>query len=222
MTDQPSDKRQYTPRAIRQDLRSLKVRTQVVGRLKYGLSGSALVVFLVLIGWPQFHELFYKRQPTLAQIAVTSSSHNAAIHPEYKGMDKNNQPYTITADQGIEVSPEEVDLTHPKMTLILKSGDRVTLASASGKLNKVTNVVHLIKNVVLTHSQGYVLETTEAWIYGNKGSASGNVPVWGKGPTGDINAQGFDLTEHGNKVSFKGRVQLLITPSGGKKDGKIS
>ena len=189
----------------------------MIERLKYSLPGLALVALLVLIGWPQVQKWLYQPQPTLAQTTQTPQTNNTATRPEYKGSDEKNQPYTITADQGIETSLEEIDLTHPKMVMNLKSGEVVTLTSTSGKLNKTTNEMHLVGKVTLTHSQGYTLETDQAWINCNEGSAHSDSPIWGNGPAGAIQAKGFRLTERGNKVTFIGGTQLLLMSGGGNK-----
>lgn len=217
MTSQPPNKRNFTPRTMVHDIRALKSRSRRVERLKYSLPGLALVALLVLIGWPQVQRWLYQQQPTLAQTTLVPPANNTATRPEYKGTDEKNQPYTITADHGVETSLEEIELTHPKMVMNLKSGDVVTLTSASGNLNKATNKMHLVGNVTLTHSQGYALETAEAWINCNEGSAHGDSPIAGDGPAGAIMANGFRLAERGNKVTFIGGTQLLLMSGGGKK-----
>lgn len=217
MTSHPSNKRNFTPRMLLHDIQALKNRSRMVERLKYSLPGLALAILLVLIGWPQVQRWIYQQQPTLAQTILEPQTNNTAIYPEYKGSDEKNQPYTITADQGTEISLEEIYLTHPKMVMNLKAGDVVTLTSTSGNLNKTTNEMHLVGNVILTHSQGYALETAEAWINCNEGSAHGESPIWGNGPAGAIQAKGFRLAEQGNKVSFIGETQLLLVTGGGKK-----
>jgi len=218
MTFHPPNKRNFIPRALLHDIQGLKNRSRMVERLKYSLPGLALAILLILIGWPQIQRWAYQQQPALAQTALEPQENNTAVHPEYKGSDEKNQPYTITADQGTEISLEEIYLTHPKMVMNLKTGDVVTLTSISGNLNKITNKVHLIGDVTLTHSQGYVLRTAEAWINCNEGSAYGESPIWGNGPTGAIQAKGFRLAEQGNKVSFIGETQLLLMVGGGKKE----
>ena len=165
----------------------------------------------------------YKSGPTLkSQLWLKQQfklrTNNTATNPEYKSSDDKNQPYTITADHGRETSPEIIDLTNPKMVMSLTTGEVVTLTSATGRLNKVTNKMHLVGKVTLTHSQGYALETAQAWIDCNQGSAYGNNCISGNGPAGAISAEGFRLAERGTKVSFIGGTQLLLTSvEGGKK-----
>lgn len=218
MTPQTPDRHNFTPRVMLHDIQALKDRSRMIERLKYSLPGVALVALLILVAWPQVQKWMYKQPPTLAQTTLVPQTNNTATHPEYKSTDDKNQPYTITADHGVETSLEEIDLTRPKMVMNLKSGEVVTLTSASGKLNKVTNKMHLVGNVTLTHSQGYALETAQAWIDCDQGSAFSNSPIWGNGPTGAIEAKGFRLAERGAKVSFIGGTQLLIMPGGGKKE----
>lgn len=218
MTRRILDKRNFTPRMMLHDIHALKGRSRMIGRLKYSLPGIALVALVVLIAWPQAQKWIYKQEPPLVQTAtLVQQTNNTATRPEYKSTDNKNQPYTVTADHGVETSLEEVDLTHPKMVMNLKSGDVVTLTSNSGTLNKATNKIHLVENVTLTHSQGYAFQTAEAWINCNEGSAFSNTPIRGNGPTGAIEAKGFRLTEQGAKVSFIGGAQLLIMSEGDKK-----
>jgi lipopolysaccharide export system protein LptC len=216
MTDQTPDKRNFTPRMLLHDIQALKGRSRMVGRLKFTLPGVALVALLVLIGWPQVQKRLYAQKPTLAQTTLVPKTNNTATRPEYKSTDAKDQPYTITADHGVETSLYEIDLTKPKMEMKLKSGGVVTLTSNSGKLNKATNQMHLTGNVILTHSEGYYLETAQAWINCNQGSAHGNTPIWGNGPAGSIEAKGFHLAEQGTKVSFIGGTRLLLNSSGRK------
>ena len=182
----------------------------MIGHLKYALPSIALASLLVMVGWTQVQQWISPKKPTLAQTTTLSRKNNTATRPEYKNTDEKNQLYTITADHGVESSAEIIDLTHPQMMMNLKSGEVVTLSSSSGKLDKTTNKMHLVGNVTLTHSQGYALETAQAWIDCNQGSAYGDNPIWGNGPAGTINAKGFRLEERGTKVSFIGRAQLLL------------
>ena len=216
MRSQAPDKRNFTPRVMLHDIQALKNRSRMIERLKYSLPGIALVALLILVAWPQVQKWIYKEPPALIQTTLAQQTSNTATRPEYKSTDAKGQPYTITADQGVETSPENIDLTRPKMVMNLKSGEVVTLTSTSGKLNKVTNKMHLAGSVILTHSQGYFLETAQVWIDCNQGNAYNNSPVWGNGPAGAIEAKGFQLTDRGAKVSFLGGTQLLIR-SGGEK-----
>lgn len=217
MTGQTHNTRNFNPRTMLHDIQALKGRSRRIERLKYSLPGAALVALLILIGWPQVQKWVYTK-PTLAQTAHVPKTNNTATHPEYKSTDDKNQPYTITADHGVETSLEQIDLKNPKMEMHLKSGGVVTLTSNSGKLNKVTNQMHLIGNVTLTHSHGYVIETAQAWIDCNRGSAYSNSPIWGNGPAGTIEAKGFRLAEQGTQVTFIGGAQLLLMSGKDKKE----
>ena len=216
MDEQILKKRDYKPRLMPHDISALKSRTRKIDHLKYTLPGIALAVLLIPVLWPWFRQWHYKSVPTLAQTVSSLQESNTATRPAYKGVDKNNQPYTISADQGLEISPEEIELSLPKMEMALKSGEKISLSASLGKYDKSANKLHLIGNVILTHSQGYTLETGQAWLDCNEGSAYTNNPVWGKGPLGAIQSKGFLLTERGNRVSFNGGAELYIASNKGK------
>jgi lipopolysaccharide export system protein LptC len=218
MTSQTPDRHNFKPRIMLHDIQALKDRSRTIERLKYSLPGLALVALIILVAWPQVQKWVYQQEPALTQTTFAHPTNNTATRPEYKSTDNKNQPYTITADRGVEMSLEEIGLTYPKMVMSLKSGDMVTLTSNSGTLNKATNTMHLVGNVTLTHSQGYALETGQAWIDCNQGSAFSNNPIWGNGPAGAIEAKGFRLTERGAKISFIGGMQLLVKAGGETKE----
>jgi LPS export ABC transporter protein LptC len=207
-------KRNFKPRLMLQDIQALKGRSRLIGRLKYSLPSAAFFGLVLLICWPQAQKWFHSQKPALVESAALPQTNNSATHPEYKNSDKKNQPYTITADHGHESSPEEIDLTNPKLVMNLKSGELLTLTSNSGILNKVTNKMHLQGQVKLIHSQGYALETSQAWIDCQHGNAHGNHPVWGDGPAGAIKAKGFHIVEKGAKISFIGDTELHLIACG--------
>ena len=210
------EKRNFKPRLMLHDIQALKGRSRFIGRLKYSLPSVAFVGLILLIGWPQAQKWFHYQNPALGESASLPQTNNSATHPEYKNSDKKNQPYTITADHGYETSPEEIDLTNPKLVMNLKSGEILTLTSNSGILNKKTSKMHLQGQVRLIHSQGYALETSQAWIDCQHGNAHGDQPVWGDGPAGAIKAKGFHIVEKGAKISFIGGTELHLIACGEK------
>lgn len=210
------EKFNFKPRLMLHDIQALKGRSRVIGRLKYSLPSVAFVGLVLLIGWPQAQKWFHSQKPALVESAALPQTNNSATQPEYKNSDKKNQPYTITADHGLERSTEEIDLTNPKLVMNLNSGELLTLTSNSGILNKVTNKMHLQGQVRLTHSQGYALETSQAWIDCKQGNAHGDHPVWGDGPAGAIKAKGFHIVDKGEKISFIGGTELHLMACGKK------
>jgi lipopolysaccharide export system protein LptC len=210
LTGIPTTQRDFNPRATHQNISGLKARTRKIDRFKYGLPAIALLILLTLILWPHFQRWHYDTLPRLEDITSVVQKNNTATYPAYKGVDKNNQPYTISAEQGREISADEIELSLPAMEIILKSGSKVTLSASSGTFNKAKNNIHLLGNVVLTHSGGYSLETSQAWLDLEQGKAFTNDPVWGNGPLGTIQAKEFYLDEKNDMISFKGQSQLFI------------
>lgn len=209
--------RDFNPRLMHKNISTLKARTRKIDYLKCSLPVVALIITLVLVLWPQFRQWHYSHLPKLAQTSSSHHKNNTATYPAYKGVDKNNQPFTLSAEQGMEILANEIELSSPNMEIILNTGARVTLSASSGTYNKTMNNLHLIGNVILTHSHGYSLETSQAWIDCNLGNAYTNDPVWGNGPLGSIQAKGFSLDAQGDKISFKGKAELYLRTKQGLK-----
>jgi lipopolysaccharide export system protein LptC len=68
----------------------------------------------------------------------------------------------------------------------------------------------LANNVSLFQDKGYEMQTTEATIRLKDGSASSRTPVQSQGPFGQLQAQGFELTNKGDNVVFLGPATLVL------------
>ena len=55
------------------------------------------------------------------------------------------------------------------------------------------------------------MHTAEMSIRMKEGSAKGTVPVQAQGPFGQLDAQGFDLTDKGDNVFFNGPAKLILS-----------
>lgn len=186
--------------------------------LKYGLPIGAALLVMSIIFWPMIDSMWVSTPdsapvspPQTAEKALEKVAHNAADHPKFTGLDRHDQPYTLVSDYGVQFGEQEVTLTNPVFTTTLKSGSVVTLRADTAYYDKRADKIHLITNVVLTHTMGYTVKTSEAWLDLKEGSAFGDKEVTGQGPAGDIYApEGFKLWDKGDKIKLLGRSELLI------------
>jgi lipopolysaccharide export system protein LptC len=63
---------------------------------------------------------------------------------------------------------------------------------------------------MLTQDQGYEFHTTKARIDLDARTAAGDAPVNGRGPQGEIQAEGFEILDGGTRVVFHGRSRALF------------
>lgn len=192
----------------RLDLSALQERTKHVSILKIGLLAFATLIVLSVVLWPRFKMWMYPGSALFEKEIVRPV--NTATKPNFNGVDSHNQPYKIVAEFGQQISPEEMEFDNPTMTLYLKSGGQVILSATKGNFFKGEKKIKLTGIVSLKHSDGYILNTTFAWIDCNEGTAFGDHPVDGDGPTGIIHSRGFQLTDHGDKVVFLGQPELFL------------
>jgi lipopolysaccharide export system protein LptC len=193
-------------------------------KLKRILPALTVLLILMIAFWPDIYK--WLSPPAVSTKVVSTIAQDSLEKPKdtianeardiyFDGIDKNNQPYTLTAKQGTEFKEGTVELTMPILTLKLNSGQTVVLRSDKAILYKEQQKIELITHVVLTHTTGYEFTTEKAWLDMKTSTAFGHDPITGIGPQGHLHAKGgFKLSDKGNKVSFIGRPELLIQKEG--------
>jgi lipopolysaccharide export system protein LptC len=66
--------------------------------------------------------------------------------------------------------------------------------------------------VHLTHDKGFNIFTEAATVDLKDGSAAGDSTVSGAGPSGELQSEGFRLSDRGQIIVFTGKSRMLIYP----------
>jgi lipopolysaccharide export system protein LptC len=149
--------------------------------------------------------------PHESAAGAQSSMQNA----QYRGVDQNGQPFTLTADQANERGADDVLLARPEGDITLKSGAWLMLKSDTGLFNQKSQTLALSGNVTLYRNDGTVMTAPKAAINLHDGTANSTDPVSAQGPFGTLNAAGgFNLTGRGTDVVFNGPVSLTLIGAG--------
>ncbi len=135
---------------------------------------------------------------------------NIMVKPRYLGVDVHNRPYTVTADSGLQKDKDIVELQKITAEMTGDNNAWMALNSGSGVLNITTKQLELMGGVEVFYEGGYEFRTDHAHVDINKGSAQGDSPVEGQGPTGTITAKSFSILEKGNIIRFNGLVRMLL------------
>ncbi len=132
----------------------------------------------------------------------------------YAGLDNRGRPFVIEAGRVRNFGNEDVamDLAAPQGELHLPSGAVVKLRADDGIYDRSLAAIDLTGNVVLEHSSGYTMKSTEARIDVETSAASGDDPTTAHGPFGKIESEGFRIKEGGDIVLFTGRARMRIEP----------
>ncbi len=132
----------------------------------------------------------------------------------FAGVDAQNRSFNVTAARAVQSADDgnHIDLQQPRADIVLSSGAKVAIQSDTGGLQRDTQILDLVGKVTLTQDQGYEFHTAKARIDLNERTAAGDAPVNGRGPQGEIQAEGFEILDGGTRVIFRGRSQALFQP----------
>lgn len=193
--------------------------SRFVGAMKVLLPLIALLLVALVVIWPHLKTQDLKFRIGFAALNLGEDKEPAMINPRFVGTDKNNQPYTITADLARRITDQnsQVELEMPKADITLKDGTWLVLTAQTGLYDSSARTLDLKGNVNLFHDSGYEFLTSAAKIDLAKDIAYGTQPVEGQGPFGQINAQGFKLLDKGKTIYFTGKSKLVLYP--GAKQG---
>jgi len=193
----PNEPQPEVRAATRKVTRFGRAYSRFVALSKFVLPALALGLIAVIAAWPSLINapaLFKKPEGNLSEI----------VNPKYLAVDDRKQPYSLTAeraDQSGEL-PGLTALTKPEAEMFDQSGAWVVITADKGWYDRQTGVVRMVTNVHVLRDDGGEFTTDEAFSDVRKGSSWGDRRVVGQGPTGDIDADGFRLTENGKNVVF--------------------
>lgn len=183
--------------------------------LRIGLPVLTLIVIVVVLVWP----VLFSRAGFRLGSAPTSGGGDAYAqmnNPQFTGVDKRDQYYTVTASSATQrrAGEEIFELAAPKADWSLNDGSWMAVTSESGRFDKKQKQLDLVGHVTLFQDRGYELTTETATVDLSTGNASGDKPVQGQGPAGTIESEGFQLLDKGQVVIFTGQAKLLLFEDG--------
>ncbi len=167
--------------------------------------------------------IFYLAQVEVGKNQVLVGSDTEVIPEEidsvsmtnarFSGRDSRNRNFTVTADEARQKSSDSaiIHLTHPKADLDLTDGRLVAIHADSGIFVRSDQLLNLAGEVTLSDNRGFEFHTDSASIDLGRNTASGDAPVAGRGPSGDIVSEGFRVLDDGNRVIFTGKTSLTLT-----------
>ncbi|MDJ0684033.1 MAG: LPS export ABC transporter periplasmic protein LptC [Alphaproteobacteria bacterium] len=185
---------------------------RIVQFLKVALPTVAVLLIGLLLAWPQISEHASDLIPSILDTASIDSMQVA--NARYQGVDDQNQPYIVTADtvRQTSVDSPEFLLDGPKADIALKDESWAALTALEGVFDRERQILILEGDVSLFHDLGYEFKTDNAIVDIAAGEASGDSPVQGQGPFGEVDAEGFRIFEKGARVVLTGKTKLVINP----------
>lgn len=189
--------------------------SRFVAMMKLLLPLSALVLIALVIAWPHLDTADLRFRIGFAALQLSDTEDPSMINPRYVGTDKNDQPFSLTADlaRNLPGPGTWVELEMPKADITTDDGTWLVLTAENGVYARDAKTLDLSGKVNLFHDAGYEFRTERAAIDLASGAASGDVAVEGQGAFGHLTASGFVLLDRGRTIHFKGRAKLTLYPS---------
>ena len=195
-----------------------RLYSRFVSLMKLVLPLLALVVIALVVAWPHLDTTDIRFRIGFAAQQLNDAKDPNMINPRYVGTDKDNQPFSLTADLARNLSGPgtQVELEMPKADITTQDGTWLVLTAENGIYAREAKTLKLDGKVNLFHDQGYEFRTDRAQIDLATGTASGNDPVEGQGAFGHMMANGFQLTDKGRTIQFRGKSKLTFYPRVGE------
>ncbi len=199
------------PRWSRGNVHTLGVRL-----LRLVMPIAAVLLFFVVALWRDI-------VPNPEIIGLEASSLPASeveeltmIRPRFDGLDKEGQPYTLTAERANQVDEEGtlVFMQQPAADVTLKNGRWVAISADGGRYFRLDERLELEGSVNLFQDDGYELRTDAVEVHLKAGEIDSNSPVSGQGPRGEMEGEGLSVKDDGKVVELKGRSRIKILPGG--------
>jgi LPS export ABC transporter protein LptC len=143
------------------------------------------------------------------------------LNADFSSVDSEGRPFRILADQAIQQNnnPDKIQMVKPNGTLKNSEKESISLKGDIGLFEQDKQFLTLNDNVVMTRSDGTVLNTSVLYMNLADSSAQTDQPLTIEGPQGKIWANGMTTTGGGAKTVFTGPAKLIVnsttTPKGG-------
>lgn len=185
---------------------------RLVGWLKILLPTLAVVLLALLALLPYLQGEGHRLTDVLTGAADLVTEHMEVNQARYSGVSEDGQRYTVTAET---VQQESVDAVlvafiQPRADIYLNDDSWVLVTAETGTLDRETQVMELQSAVNLFHDLGYEFRTESATFDLMEGSAYGFDPIFGQGPFGFVEAQGFHIFNRGERVELTGHAKIQI------------
>jgi lipopolysaccharide export system protein LptC len=188
--------------------------SNLVRFFKYLLPFSAVILILAVVAWPYLQKENIQLSIGFATGMMGESEEPTMVNPRYTGVDKDNQPFAVTADlaHNLVMDTAHVELQMPKADIAMTDGSWMAVTAETGVFDRDVKSLDLAGSVNLFHDQGYELNTDVLHINIQARTAESAVSVQGQGPIGDLTSEGVRVNNVTRIIVFTGKASLILYP----------
>lgn len=181
--------------------------------MKRALPMAAAALLAAVIAYSlQPRQQDIKRLATTFQRLGIVNNDLAMIKPKLTGVDKDGNPFVVTADQAIQ-DPHDMkraQLQNVEADMTLKGGNWLNATSTYGHLDAGIQKLWLWGVIDVYSDNGYELHTTAANIDMSRGIVIGGKPANGLGPLGTFRSDRFKIDRKARVIYLYGNVRMTI------------
>jgi lipopolysaccharide export system protein LptC len=188
--------------------------SRFVGLMKWGLPQLAARLVGLVLAWPGVLKRKEGFQLSFSGLRGLGEEELTMLNPRFMGIDRNKQPFVITADSANQdpADPRLVTLQRLQADITLTDGSWLSLIAASGLYRQVEQRLTLEGPIGIYSDSGYELHLRRAEAALAEGAAWSDDGVEGQGPFGHLTADRMRIENHGERMFFEGRVRLTVLP----------
>jgi lipopolysaccharide export system protein LptC len=186
-----------------------------VGRLRFILPATALMMLLMVLAWPWlsggYHGLI---MPVFKHVVGDGVEPMRMLKPRYVGRTSNQEAYEVTADSAFldPGDPDRIRLDRLTAIVERRADDDVHVRANEGFYYRDRESLDLKGDLELRLGERYIFRTSEASVSFGQNEVVGKTPITGEGPLGTLSADRFKISDGGDHLSFEGRVQVIYKP----------
>lgn len=184
-----------------------------VKRIRRTMPIVAVLIILAVVFWPR------PEAPdpfTLTQVEKEIEPEVLRmINPHYSGTTPDGNAFSVKADAARQAreDPARIELDAIEATYTSAGLGEVHIRATGGAFHATEETLTLDGRIAFQSSKGYRLNAGGLFVNFGEGWARSDSPIVADAPFGNITAAGFDATENGDKLSFRGPVRMIIDES---------
>lgn len=197
--------------------------SRLVRLLRVAIPAGSVLAVALLVAWSMFNPL--SRIPGLSVGPITMSGSKVAMEsPRLTGFRKDNRPYEVTATVAYQDirKPNVIELKEMKAKLAMDdSGHMAYLVSRTGILDTAKEHLDLRDDIRVTTDRGEEIRLRSASIEFKSGKGFSREPVRVTTPTLVLDANGMEVAENGQRITFTGGVRTILTREDATRTGSV-
>lgn len=217
MTDPlpPLTDREEDAERVHRAMHAWRRRSQLIRFFRKALPAAIAVTVLALLGWVGIKQVMLGLENLRVRDDVVRM-----VNPRFYGQDEQGRAFVLGAREAQRGGGEQIRLDDPMLRLGTAGGKPTEITAKKGLYDEENRSVRLTGDVKVNDAgSGFRFRTGEAKIDTRSGVISGNAPIQGQGPLGQISASSYAIYDEGARVVFKGGVRARLEQGGPKAAG---